>query len=116
MFPLPTSTGPLPSSRDSLSISKLISDNGTLAMHYVLSRGSGTQAWTVVISVANCIEQTSTQVPAKVRMHNIIPGVILNPSNSDPFRWRKDGRIALRRVGGIQVLTDSIYTKTVPTT
>ena len=66
----------------------------------------------VVISVVNCIEQISTQVPAEVIMHNIIPGVILNPSNSDPFRWRKDGRIALRRVGGIQVLADSIYTKT----
>jgi hypothetical protein len=66
----------------------------------------------VVISVANCIEQISTQVSAEVTMHNTIPGVILNPSNSDPFRWRKDGRIALRRVGGIQVLADSIYTKT----
>ena len=66
----------------------------------------------VVISVVNCIEQISTQVPAEVIMHNIIPGVILNPSNSDPFRWQKDGRIALRRVGGIQVLADSIYTKT----
>jgi hypothetical protein len=44
MFPLPTSTGSLPSSHDSLSISKLISGNGTLAMHYVLSRWWDTQA------------------------------------------------------------------------
>ena len=39
----------------------------------------------VVISAANCIEQISTQVPAEVTMRNIIPWVILNPSNSDPF-------------------------------
>jgi hypothetical protein len=38
MFPLQTSKGPPPSSRDSPSISKSISDNGTLAKHYVLSR------------------------------------------------------------------------------
>jgi hypothetical protein len=44
MFPLPTSTGSLPSSRDSLSASKLISDNGTLAMYYILSRRWDTQA------------------------------------------------------------------------
>jgi hypothetical protein len=66
----------------------------------------------VVTSVADSIEQISTQVPAKVAMHSIIPGIILNPSNNDPFRWRKDGRIALRRVGGIQVLADSICAKT----
>jgi len=91
MFPLPTSTGSLPSSHDSLSISKLISGNGTLAMHYVLSRWWIRKQGIVVISVANCIEQISTQVPAEVTMHKIIPGVILNLSNSDPFRWRKDG-------------------------
>ena len=45
MFPLQTSQGSPPSSRDSLSISKSISDNGTLANHYVLSRRWGTQAW-----------------------------------------------------------------------